>query len=357
MGLSHRALKHVFIGIIAAASLGLAGCFGSTEAEQLALPNATIAPPSITQEGTLRVGVDSSHAPFAGLSDGKTVGIDVDVAAALSERMGLKLEVVDIRDQEMSALLKEGTVDVIMGVQGDAATAFSEAQVGPYLVDGPAIFTVGLTDEPQGFSSEQLDGMKIVAQEGSLSAWQVGKEYGEANLLTYPSLNNVFDELAAGTVSYAAADAVVGSFLAVQYENIRCEGLLSDLQGVYLGVATEKQELATALTEALKGLRDDGSLQVIVAKWLGPVSAQTVLSTQAIVSLTPGDTSATTTDGGTTNAATGDSAATTTTDDDTAAATTGDGAVAATTGDGTGEGSEGFPELTSPSNGGQGAAN
>jgi polar amino acid transport system substrate-binding protein len=238
------------------------------------------------------VGVDSSKAPFAGLSGTELIGIDVDIAAALAEQMGLKLEIVDIAGEDTNTVLKDGLtskgkpVDLVMGIQeSTAATAvpFTEAQVGPYLIDGPAAFTVGLSSTAQSFDPTQLNGMKIVAQEGSLSAWQVGKDYGDENLITYPSLSKVFDELSVGTVSYAAADAIVGSFLAVQYENIRCEGMLTDSQDVYMGVATSRQELASALTDALRSLRDGGNLQIIVAKWLGPVSAQTVLSTQAII--------------------------------------------------------------------------
>jgi ABC-type amino acid transport substrate-binding protein len=127
--------------------------------------------------------------------------------------------------------------------------------------------------------------MRIVAQEGSLSAWQVAKDYGEDNLSTYPSLSGVFGELSSGSVSYAVVDAIVGSFLAIQYENIRCEGILKEPQGVYIGVASENQTLKDQVGNALIELRDGGKLRVIVAKWIGPVSAQAVLSTQGIISL------------------------------------------------------------------------
>jgi polar amino acid transport system substrate-binding protein len=283
----------LLIGVLASISLGLVGCFAIGKDGGLTLPPATVAPPEIIESSTLYVGVDSSHAPFAGISGTEVIGIDVDIAYALAEQMGLRAQIVDIAGEDASAVVRDGRtstgqpIDVVMGIQtgvaNTASTPFTEAQVGPYLVDGPAVFTVGLSSAPQSLDPAQLNGMKIVAQEGSLSAWQVSKNYGDESLITYPSLATAFDELSAGTVSYAAADAIVGSFLAVQYENIRCEGMLTEPQGVYMGVATNRHELASKLTDALRSLRDGGSLQIIVAKWLGPVSAQTVLSTQAIV--------------------------------------------------------------------------
>ncbi|MDR0350512.1 MAG: transporter substrate-binding domain-containing protein, partial [Coriobacteriales bacterium] len=221
----------VLSATLIAALLGLTGCFSPSIEGSLKLPEPVIAAPDIVQDGTLRVGVDSSRAPFAGLSEGRLIGIDVDYAAALAENMGLRLEVIDIKGQDATATLEGGTVDVIMGIQDEAANSFGGAQVGPYLVDGPAIFALGPPGgEPIDLAS--LSGASIAAQEGSLSAWQVGEDYGDARLVTHPSLNAVFDELSAGAVPYAAADAVVGSFLALQYENIRCEGLLAGAQGV-----------------------------------------------------------------------------------------------------------------------------
>jgi polar amino acid transport system substrate-binding protein len=286
-----RLFAGALIGAVLVMSVGLSGCIGPGKEGALQLPAPKITSPQITQEGTLRVGVDSSHVPFAGSSDGQIIGIDVDIAAALAEELGLKLEIIDIQGQDISALLRDGTIDVAMGVQDSSSTTattqtFTEVQVGPYLIDGPAAFTVSYASDAVAFDTTQLTGARTAAQEGSLSAWQIGKDFGDANLQTYPTLNGAFDSLIAGETSYVAADAIVGSFLAVKYTDVNCVGLIANPLGVYMGVATDKTELATTLTDALRTIRDNGSLQIIIAKWLGPVSAQTVSSNQAIVSLT-----------------------------------------------------------------------
>jgi polar amino acid transport system substrate-binding protein len=307
-----RKFAGILIVALLSATLGLGGCIGPSKGGSLSLPSAKITQPAIIQSGVLRVGVDSSHVPFAGLSDGKVIGIDVDIAAALAEELGLRLEVVDIREQDINTLLQDGAVDVIMGIQEEAASAtaaatttpvtFGGAEVGPYLVDAPAAFAPNYSGSTEGFTVDQLQGAIIGAQESSLSAWQVGQDFGDANLQTFPTLNAAFDALSSGQVSYVAADAIVGAFLAVKYDDVSCLGLLTDSQGVFMGVAADKTELATSLTEALRVVRDNGLLQVIIAKWLGPTSAETVASDKAIVSLTGSDSAAT---GGTADAADG----------------------------------------------------
>jgi polar amino acid transport system substrate-binding protein len=286
MSKSRKILSSVLASVLmfSLMSVGLSGCFGGGSKPNITLESPAVQSPDIIESGVLRVGVDSEHAPFAGLSGSKIIGIDVDIAAGVAEKLGLKLQLFDVKGQDINNLLKDGTIDVVMGIQGEKATNFSESQVGPYLVDGPAVFTVGHSDVPTTLDPTKLTGVKIAAQEKSLSAYQISQQYGDSNLVTFPKLEEVFTQLKSGAISYAAADAIVGSFLAVKQENIRCEGILGTPQGVFMGVAANKQNLVSKLTEALRSLRDGGNMQVIVAKWLGPVSSQAVLSTDAIVS-------------------------------------------------------------------------
>ncbi|MCL1847782.1 MAG: transporter substrate-binding domain-containing protein [Coriobacteriia bacterium] len=285
-----RVVCGVLMGALLISSLGMSGCMLLPGKEgSLKLKQATISSPSIGKNGVLRVGVDSSRAPYAGLVDGEIVGIDVDISAAIAEEMGLKLEIVDIKNQDAVVLLKDGTIDVVMGIQSDFDTTFTEVMVGPYLIDGPAIFTVGFSNEPSQFDPDRLIGTQMAAQEGSKSAWQAGKDYGEENVTTFETLTKAFDQLEMGAYSYVAADAIVGSFMAIKRNNIYCMGILGDTQGIYMGVASEKSELATELTKALRALRDNGILQIIVAKWLGPLSAKVVASDSAITSLSGSD--------------------------------------------------------------------
>ncbi|MDR1421748.1 MAG: transporter substrate-binding domain-containing protein [Coriobacteriales bacterium] len=279
----------LLIGILVGSQLLLGGCFAENSGEALTLGSPKVAPPAIATEGVLRVGVDSSHAPFAVLSDDDVLtGIDIDIAAALADDLGLRLELVDMIGQDASTLLSEGSIDVIMDIRADDLTAPVAAQVGPYLVDGPAIFTVGLSNTAGSFDLATLNGMRVSAYEGSLSAWQIGELYGEDWVDTYPTLNEAFDALNSGTVSYAAADAVIGSFLAVTYDNIDCVALLTDPSGIYMGVGISNLELLDTLQGSLRAIRDNGVLGVITNMWLGPVSASVVSSNQAIVSLDPG---------------------------------------------------------------------
>jgi len=280
-----QVLRIVLVVMLTVTALSLGACFSPAKTGGLTLKQPTVSPPTIGKAGSLRVGIDSSNSPFSGLRDGKIEGIDKDIAAALAEEMGLKLEIVDTKGQDVNQLLKSGTIDLVMGIRGDKASTFTEVKIGPYLMDGPAIFVIGFTSGSSAFDPDMLKGVKIVAQEASLSAYTVTQKYGADNIILFPSLDLAFSELSKGTYSYAAADAIVGSYVAVKKENIRCVGILGDKVGIYIGVASDKFELAQELTKAMQSLRDQGILKVVVSKWIGPLSAEVVVSGQAIISI------------------------------------------------------------------------
>lgn len=264
--------------------LALSGCSGVTGSKEIEL-TPVITAPAIGVDGVLRVGVDSTNAPYAGTSDGNIVGVDADIAAALAEEMGLTLELVDTKGQNADSVLSSGTVDVIMDREQSGSSSVSGTLVGPYLESGPALFAVVRSNTaPAEVNTASLAGTKIAAQKDSLSAWTLEEIIGAGTADPRESLDLAFKALEQGEVGYAAADAVVGSYLALEYKDISCVKLLGTPIGVYMGVSSEKTELIGALTEALRSLRDKGVLETLLAKWLGPVSAQVIMGETGITS-------------------------------------------------------------------------
>ena len=75
-------------------AVALVGCSSGTYTPQT--KDQAVSNSALKSSGTLRVGVNASNAPYAAESSGSIVGIDVDIAAAIADEMGLKLELVDV---------------------------------------------------------------------------------------------------------------------------------------------------------------------------------------------------------------------------------------------------------------------
>lgn len=256
--------------LVIALAVSVAGCKKKAE-EPVLKPK--VAPPVVGTAGVLKAGVDLGYAPFAGTDKGIEAGIDVDVAAAIAERLGLKLELVDIKPNEMAAALNEGTVDVMLGaVPITDAVVADVANAGSYLVDGPAIFSVTATGSPDAtITAGDLAGKRIGVQNESAAYWDLEDAYGAGYAKTYSTLKEAFDALAAGQLDVVVGDAAVGAYIARDFDGVRLAGQYGAAEPLGIAVKKDATELEAAVRDALDGLAADGTLDTIRRKWLGDI--------------------------------------------------------------------------------------
>lgn len=308
-------LKRLVVGIAATAVMmsALVGCAPGKPYEQPTL-TPTISDAALVNPGTLTVGVNTENAPLAGQPSPsmRIVGIDVDVAAALADAMGLSLTVVDVGPDYETALSQK-KVDLVMGV--DKSDAYTFWTSDAYLSTGIALFamdgnnTVPASDTTATFA----------AQSSSKSAWAISSEYDSATVVSTDDLPSAFAKLASGEVSYVAADAIIGSY-AVHSTGINAHivALMQQPSGFAAGCLDANTELCNAISTSISTLVSNGVVSVIQTKWLGaPLNLASVPLTPAAAALAGAaqdtstadaatDTSAETTDAASSAEATGE---------------------------------------------------
>lgn len=260
-----KRLRAVFAVCLAAVcmTLALTGCT-SNETYEPAGKDPVVSSPTIGEDGVLRVGVNTSNPPLAGKnSSDKIIGIDVDIAAAIADELGLKVSIVDVGTDPESALA-EGKVDIVLGVdEADDEGAFWLSS--EYLPTGIALFSLS---ETAGIPAAG-DGSTFAAQISSKSAWAVTNEFGEDSLTSTTTLAEAFNKLQAGEVDYVASDAVVGSYAArTEGIDVHIAAMLLAPSGYCAGVASDNADLQKLIDDVLKDLVDSGIINVIELKWL-----------------------------------------------------------------------------------------
>lgn len=258
-----RSVKAILAMCLASVmAFALCGC--SSNSYTPTLKDSTIDSSALVTEGTLTVGVNASNAPFAFQQDGKIVGLDVDVAAALADQMGLKLQITDVGSDPNMAI-KNGTVDIVMGIQ-KTDTSVDAWLSDSYLNTATALFS---TDENAGLPSKSSS-TTIAAQTSSVSANEVVSQFGSDYLTSTQDLQTAFSNLEGGTVKYVACDAVAGSYIVNQsHYSAKIVGLMEKPTGYCVGVASSNTTLKTEIANAMANISDQGILSVIQQSWLG----------------------------------------------------------------------------------------
>lgn len=269
-------------------AVALVGCSSGTYTPQT--KDQAVSNSALKSSGTLRVGVNASNAPYAAESSGSIVGIDVDIAAAIADEMGLKLELVDVGSSVDSAFTKDN-VDIVMGVSKSSSAYWTSDS---YMSSAVALFS--LTQNATAPTSSGT--FSVAAQSSSMSAWEVSDHYGESCLRNTTDLQSAFESLQTGSVNYVAADSTIGEYV-VHSSTVQAYpvALLQDPSSYSVAATTTNTALQQAVSEALSSLKSGGIINVIQKKWLGDqadISSLKVIKSTKSDSSSSGTTSSTT---------------------------------------------------------------
>lgn len=287
----------ITVVLLATMLVAATGCVGSIGTATL---NPKLSPPVIARPGTLRVAVDMSYPPFAGKVASETVGLDVDVAAAIADQLGLKLELFDAKPQAAAALVQSGTVDIVLGaLTVDSAVSQQVAFAGTYVSDAPALFTTAdsTASIPATASSDATEliaaiaDKRIAVQQGSLAYWVLLDKIGDTNLRVVTTLDDAFRSVATGNADFVAGDALIGSYMLRTYPSFSYAGQLAGAYPLGVGCSQTNAKLESEIRSILDRLASQGVLQTLRRKWVGDLAPLRVdaapVDTSAVTSATP----------------------------------------------------------------------
>ena len=236
---------------------------------------AAMLPESVTKDGKLTVGMDTSYAPAEFLAeDGKTpVGFDVDIAKALANMFGL--EVVPQTSNFDSIIPSIGTKYDI------GISSFTITPERMEAVDFVSMFKAGSTwvvkkGNPNKVDTSDLCGLKIAVQTGTTQEEEVnaaakqckadGKS--EVQILSNKLQTDVTTNVATGKADVFYADSPVAGYAIAQTEGT-LEALGEDVGVTKEAVAIKKgdSDTAKAVQAALQKLMDDGTYVKILKHW------------------------------------------------------------------------------------------
>ena len=236
---------------------------------------AAMLPESVTKDGKLTVGMDTSYAPAEFLAeDGKTpIGFDVDIAKALSNMFGL--EAVPQTSNFDSIIPSIGTKYDI------GISSFTITPERMEAVDFVSMFKAGSTwvvkkGNPNKVDTSDLCGLKIAVQTGTTQEEEVnaaakqceadGKS--EVQILSNKLQTDVTTNVATGKADVFYADSPVAGYAIAQTEDT-LEVLGEDVGVTKEAVAIKKgdSDTAKAVQAALQKLMDDGTYMKVLKHW------------------------------------------------------------------------------------------
>ncbi|MDR2019202.1 MAG: ABC transporter substrate-binding protein [Treponema sp.] len=261
-------LKKTALGVLAVLVLAITVCKPKTAAEEGgASPSGaglTLSP------GVFSVGMEIGYPPMEYFdTDGKTpIGFDVELAKALSAKLGLEFEYVDTAWDGIFAGVDTGKYDCIISsvtYTEDRAAQFNFTK--PYVANSQ-LLVVRKDSRVKPKSLDQIQGLRLTYQaettSDTLATDWIAQSGAKVEVFEYDKVMNCFDELTLNRVDVILVDSVVAAeYLSRPNNPFEITAEVSNDEVLAICLKKGNNALTEALNKALDELYADGTLKKI----------------------------------------------------------------------------------------------
>jgi polar amino acid transport system substrate-binding protein len=226
----------------------------------------------IITKGTLVVGTSGAQPPMTAISKkGDPIGLDVDIARAMAEALGVKLEFRTLPFAELLPALEAGQVDlVISGMTITPTRNRKVVFVGPYYVSGKGILTFSKRFAAlQKATGLNAPGVSIASLKDSTSQKYTEAIMPKAKLILTGSYDEAIDLLLKKKADVVVADFPFCALTAYRHLDKKLLAGKAPLTFEPLGFAIPEDTLLVNWAQNfMMLLKGSGQLEEMQKKWL-----------------------------------------------------------------------------------------
>ena len=235
----------------------------------IALMLALVNVAALAETTALKAGTSPDFPPFESMDDnGNVIGFDADLAAAISELIGVEITFEATNFDSIVTGVQTGLYD--LGISGFYITEERMANVDftiPYLQDSQSCIVKVDSDITDNAS---LSGKKIGSQSGTIGMDSAEASTDADKIFPYTKALDAVLDLAGNKLDAVITDTPVANAILAELNDASLTISPTVTFGVeHYGIALAKgnDELKAKLDAAIQTLIDNGTIDELVAKW------------------------------------------------------------------------------------------
>ena len=260
---------------VSAAALAMTACGGSASSAASSVASSAAsstaassgaAALSTVLAGKLTMATNATFPPYEMTTDsGEIEGIDVDTAKAIAEKLGLELQVDDMEFDAALLSVQQGKADIVMA----GVTVTDERKAVMDFSDSYAtgIQSIIVPNDSDIASPDDLAGKKIGTQRGTTGYIYCSDDFGEDSVVAYDSGLTAVQALNNGQVDAVVIDNAPATEYVAANPGLKVLDTSYAEEDYAIGMA-KGSALEDAINKALEELKEDGTLQSIVDKYI-----------------------------------------------------------------------------------------
>ena len=220
-----------------------------------------------TDEATLTMGTNAAFPPYEFMDENNNVvGIDAEIAAAVAEKLGMKLEIKDMAFESLITAVSSGAVDIVLA----GMTVTDERKESVNFTDSYAtgVQVVIVTEDSEIATIEDLAGKKIGVQTGTTGDQYCAGDYGEDAVARYDNGALAVAALQNGQVDCVVIDNEPAKAFVEANEGLKILDTEYITEDYAAAIAKDNTELLDKVNAAIAELKDAGVIDEILGKYI-----------------------------------------------------------------------------------------
>ena len=215
---------------------------------------------------TLVMATNAAFPPYEYVEGGEFVGIDVEIANAIANKLGMELEIKDVDFGAIIGGVQSGKFD--MGMAGMTVTEDRLKDVNFSDSYAKGVQVVIVKDGGTIASLDDVAGKKIGVQTNTTGDIYASGDFGEENVVKYENGALAVEALKSGKVDCVIIDNEPAKAYVAANEGLKILETEYVEEDYAICFAKENTELQEKVNAALKELIADGSVKNVVDKYI-----------------------------------------------------------------------------------------
>nr|WP_108896563.1 transporter substrate-binding domain-containing protein [Chlamydia serpentis] len=217
------------------------------------------------------VGTNATYPPFESVdTQGKVVGFDVDLAEAISEKLGKQLEIREFAFDALILNLKKHRIDAILAGMSITPSRQKEITMLPYYGEEVRELMIVSKDSLEKPLLPLTDYSSIAVQTGTFQENYLLSQPG-VSVRSFDSTLEVIIEVHYGKSPIGILEPSIGSIVLKEFPNLVATKLELPEEywvlGFGIGLAKDRPEEICVLEDVISNLKNEGVLQSLSEKW------------------------------------------------------------------------------------------
>ncbi len=219
---------------------------------------------SIKKAGKLVMVTNAAFPPFEYILDGKPAGVDIDVAQAIADELGVELEVVDMNFDLLVESVKTGKADVALAGLTIRPDRLEQIDFSIEYVQSAQHVII---KSGSGITSDNLDGLTIAVQEATTGDFYASDDIAAKEVLRFKSGIEAGSALSSGKCDAVIIDKLPAEAIAANSNGV-LEVLPEALTEESYAIAVQKgqEDLMAAVNAILQKLIENGTIDRVIVK-------------------------------------------------------------------------------------------